>query len=39
MFKYVRQQTLIDKHGYILTSLQAVISFLQNLDGAALMKG
>lgn len=37
--KYIRQNCLIGEEGYMLTTLKAVISFLENLDGIGLKSG
>lgn len=39
IYTYLRKNLLVGEYGYLLTNLQASLSFLDNLDGKYLGKG
>jgi len=39
IYKYIDKSTLMGEDGFVLTNISAAISFLENIDGSALIKG
>lgn len=39
IYKYIRKNELLGESGFLITNLEAVISFLDSIDGRSLNKG